>query len=96
MLNAYQLVLDRCLGEFRLMPDDLVAAAGNRDSDKGTTFKMAKPLCNRITHIELTHSVEDWIDWALKNGINEDIVGYIYFAKNHLMVFDANEMIGSC
>ena len=86
--SAYQLVLDRCLGEFKLMPHDLIAAAGNRDNDKGTTFKMAKPLCNRIVHIELTCNVDDWFDWAMKDGLNPDIIGYISFAKRDLFIFD--------
>ena len=49
---AYQLVLDRKLGDYRLPEACVVMAAGNRDTDKGATFKMPTPLMNRFVHIE--------------------------------------------
>jgi hypothetical protein len=49
---AYQLVLDRRVGEHELMDNVRIVAAGNRDGDKGATKKMPTPLCNRFTHVE--------------------------------------------
>lgn len=85
---AYQFVLDRRLGEFELGPQDAVFAAGNRETDKGATFKMPTPLMNRFVHLEMRVDFEDWQTWALESMIHKDVVGYLTFAKNELFDFD--------
>ncbi len=85
---AYQLVLNRKIGEYHL-PDgvDLVAA-GNRDTDKGVTYRQPTPLSNRFIHLNLEVSYEDWQVWALRNGINADIVGFLKTQPHKLFMFD--------
>lgn len=85
---AYQFVLDRKLGEFEMGPDDVVFAAGNRETDRGATFKMATPLMNRFIHLEMKHDFDDWQNWALINKIDKDIIGYLNFQKHDLFNFD--------
>ena len=47
---AYQLILNRRVGKY-VLPDNVVmVAAGNRESDKGVTFRMPTPLANRLLH----------------------------------------------
>ena len=46
------------------------------------------PLANRMLHIEMAVNFEDWQDWATKNDIHPDVVGYLTFAKNDLYDFD--------
>jgi hypothetical protein len=86
--GAYQLVLDRRLGEYELPKGCMVIAAGNRDTDKGTTFKMAKPLQNRFVHLDMRHDFDDWQEWALLNEINKHVVGYLTFQKSELFEFN--------
>jgi len=76
---AYQLILDRRIGDYFLPKNCLVVAAGNRDSDKGVTFKMATPLLNRFCHIELKADLNCWVEWASveENGILPLIVEYL-------------------
>ncbi|MDR0379278.1 MAG: AAA family ATPase [Candidatus Accumulibacter sp.] len=45
---AYQLVLDRQLGEARMKRGWRLALAGNRVSDGGVAFRLAMPLANRM------------------------------------------------
>ncbi len=85
---AYQLVLDRQLGSYKLPDDCAIIAAGNRQTDKGTTFKMATPLANRFVHLEMEANHNDWIDWAIRNHVDGDIVGFIEWKKT--MLFDFN------
>jgi hypothetical protein len=63
-------------------------AAGNRESDKGVTFRMPTPLANRFVHFEMKHNFDDWFDWAVNNNVHPDVVSYLNFAKNDLYDFD--------
>jgi len=85
---AYQLILNRRIGQYVLPENVVIIAAGNRETDKGVAYRMPKPLENRFVHFELRVDFEDWLNWAVDNNINADIVGYITFAKNDLYNFD--------
>ncbi len=85
---AYQLVLDRMIGEYRL-PDGVdIVAAGNREGDKAVTFKMPTPLLNRFIHLDFDVKFEDWYDWAIGNQVNDHVVGFLNFQKGKLNIFD--------
>ena len=86
---AYQITLDRVVGEHRLPENCIVIAAGNRVTDKGVAFKMPKPLANRLLHIEIEGSFESWRTWAVRAGINEKVIGYLSFRNDRLFGFDA-------
>jgi hypothetical protein len=85
---AYQLILNRRIGQYVLPDNVVIIAAGNRETDKGVAYRMPKPLENRFVHFELRVDFEDWMDWAVNNNINPDVVGYLTFAKNDLYNFD--------
>lgn len=85
---AYQLILNRRVGEYRLPEGADQVAAGNRASDRGVVYKMPAPLANRFVHLELKVDVDQWIEWALNKGIHKDVVGYISHAKQDLFTFN--------
>ena len=85
---AYQLILNRRIGTYILPEGVSIVAAGNRESDRGVTYRMPSPLANRMLHIEMAVNFEDWQDWATNNSIHPDVVGYLTFAKNDLYDFD--------
>ena len=85
---AYQLVLNRRIGKYKLPDNVVVVAAGNRESDKGVTYRMPAPLANRFVHVEIRPDHEAWEIWAHANRIHKDIVGYLGFAKQDLYDFD--------
>lgn len=86
---AYQITLDRVVGEHRLPDNCIVIAAGNRTTDKSVAFKMPKALANRLMHIEVEGSFSSWRDWAVRTGINEKVVGFLSFRPDYLMGFDS-------
>ena len=86
---AYQLVLNRRIGKYKLPDNVVMVAAGNRESDKGVTYRMPMPLANRFVHFELRVDHASWETWATANKIHKDVVGYIGFAKQDLFEFDA-------
>jgi hypothetical protein len=87
--GSYQLVLDGRLGEYVVPKGCIVMAAGNRETDKGSTFKMPTPLMNRFVHVEMRHDFEDFQTYALTKGFHKDVVGYLSAFKHELFVFNA-------
>jgi hypothetical protein len=85
---AFQLVLNRRVGTYELPDNVVVIAAGNRESDKGISYRMPTPLANRFVHLEMRPDFEAWQQWAVNNRIHKDVVGYISFAKQDLYDFD--------
>ena len=85
---AYQLILNRRVGTYKLPDNVVIVAAGNREADKGVTYRMPAPLANRFIHLELAVSFDDWFSWAVDNKIHTDVVGYLTFAKKDLYDFD--------
>ena len=86
--TAYQLILNRRVGQYKLPSNVVIAAAGNRDTDKGVTYRMPSPLANRFLHLEVEVNHDDWQSWAVDNDIIPDVVGYLAFAKQDLFDFD--------
>jgi len=86
---AYQLILNRRIGKYRLPDNVVMVAAGNRESDKGVTYRMPTPLANRFLHQEMKVDFAAWQTWAVENKIHPEVVGYLSFAKQDLYDFDA-------
>ena len=85
---GYQLILNRRVGKYVLPDNVVIVAAGNRDSDKGVTYRMPMPLANRFLHLEMRADFTSWQTWAVNKGIHKDVVGYLSFAKQDLYEFD--------
>lgn len=87
---AYQITLDRTVGEHKLPENCIVIAAGNRTTDKSVAYKMPKALANRLLHIQVEWNEYSWIEWAEKNGINDLVISYIEGHPDALMQFEAS------
>jgi len=85
---GYQLVLNRRVGKYELPDNVVIVAAGNRESDKGVTYRMPAPLSNRFVHLEMRVDHASWEDWAVRNMIHKDVIGYVGYAKGDLYDFD--------
>lgn len=83
---AYQITLDRTIGEHKLPDNCIVIAAGNRMNDKSVVSKMPKALANRLMHIEIEIDVDPWIKWAKTNNLNEIVIKFISDNKKCLMM----------
>lgn len=93
--SAYQLILDRKVGEYELPEGWAIVAAGNREGDRGVTYRMPAPLANRFVHFELEVDVNDWRDWAYKSELDERIIAYVSYKNEHLFTFDAKSDVKS-
>jgi hypothetical protein len=85
---AYQLILNRRVGTYTLPKGVDIVAAGNREGDRGVTYRMPAPLANRFVHLEMKVDFDDFQDWATLNKVHPEVVGYVGFAKQDLYDFD--------
>jgi len=85
---AYQLILNRRVGTYELPKGVDIVAAGNREGDRGVTYRMPAPLANRFVHLEMKVDFDDFQEWAVMNDIHPEVVGYVGFAKQDLYDFD--------
>jgi MoxR-like ATPase len=85
---AYQLILDRRLGDYRVPDHWAIFAAGNRQGDRGVTYAMPAPLANRFSHFEVETHLDDWVAWAYASGIDERVIAFLRFRPELLFDFD--------
>ena len=85
---AYQLILDRRLGEYRVPEGWAIFAAGNRYGDRGVTYVMPTPLANRFTHYEIEPNLDDWVAWAHAAAIDHRVIAFLRFRPDLLFDYD--------
>lgn len=81
---AYQIALDKQIGEHRLPKECIVICAGNRTTDRSVAFRMPKALANRLMHFEIHAEFQSWYEWAVENRIDERVIGYLAFDNSKL------------
>lgn len=86
---AYQLILDRRLGQYTIPPGWAILAAGNRQGDRGVTYTMPAPLANRFSHYAVDVNLDDWVAWAYANQIDDRIIAFLRFRPDLIFEFDA-------
>lgn len=85
---AYQLILDRKIGEYNLPQNFSIIAAGNYESDRGVTYRMPTPLANRFVHLNFDLDFESWKLWAIKTKLDQRIISYLSYKPSDLFLFD--------
>ena len=85
---AYQLILNRKIGEYELPVGWAVVAAGNRAGDRAVVNDMPSALANRLVHIDFEVDVDDWYNWALQHGVSDLTRAFIKFRPALLHAFD--------
>ena len=85
---AYQLILDRRLGEYEVPEGWAIFAAGNRQGDRGVTYTMPAPLANRFSHFDVDTHLDDWVAWAYEHSIDERVSAFLRFRPELLFDFD--------
>lgn len=83
---AYQICLDRKIGEHKLPENCIVIAAGNRTTDQSVSYKMPKALCNRLMHFNIETNYKAWLTWAVTHDIDSRIIGYLAFDNSKLCI----------
>lgn len=73
----YSLLLERRIGEYQLPEGTWVVAAGNRAEDKALVRTISSALVNRVLILNVRIDVAEWLAWAQKSGVREDVVRFV-------------------
>lgn len=87
---AMQLVLDRRVGDYEVPSGWYIIAAGNRVEDRAAVSQMPAPLTNRFLHMTVECDLSSWKEYALTNGVKEEIISFLTFRPNLLHSFSKN------
>lgn len=76
---AYQLILDRKIGQYTLPEGCFVVALGNREDDDGVYIQLAGPLADRFEIHYIDVDFSSWREYAEKAGVHPYVIGYLSF-----------------
>ena len=88
---SYELILDRQLGGgdiYKVPSKWIIVAAGNRSCDRAVSTTMSSALANRMMHLEIEANAQDWVAWAVANGVHPAVIGFIQFKPQLLLSVD--------
>ncbi len=70
--------------DLRAAQGSVVIGAGNRATDNALARPMPSALVNRMIHVHLRASVDDWLVWASANGVHRWVVDHLVQRPDHL------------
>jgi len=87
---AYRVILDREVHRGVALPDGwAIVSAGNTKADKTGAKGVAPALANRFaTHLTVRADVDDFRSYAVSQGFDDTVIGFISFAQDKLYNFD--------
>jgi len=74
---AYQLTLDRKIGDYTLPDGWFIIATGNREQDNGVYTPPPAPLADRFEIHEVDIDFTTWRNHAIKTGCHPHVTGYL-------------------
>lgn len=74
---AFEIVLQKKVGEYKLSDNVIVIAAGNDLESNIAANPVPKPLLNRLLVLRVEPSVDEWIVWAVNAGLDERIIAFV-------------------
>lgn len=84
-----QLLQEREIHGQSLKPGWKVISTGNKTTDRAGANRLLSHLRDRITAVELEASRDDWVNWAIDNGIKSEVISFIQFRTDLLSEFNA-------
>ncbi len=87
---AQQLIHERKTMSYALPEGWFVFATGNRKGDKTGSFDMPADVANRFDHYTLVPDLESALEYFIKQGVHEDIIGFLRFRPECLHRFEAD------
>jgi hypothetical protein len=80
----YSLIHERRIGEYHLPTGSIVIGAGNRAQDSAIVKPMSSALLNRMVHVHLRVSADEWLGWAMVNDVHPLVLEYVRLRPDHL------------
>lgn len=82
--SFYSLIHERRVGDYVMPPGSIVIGAGNRAQDSAIVKPMSSALVNRMVHVHLQVSHQDWLAWAEEGGLHPLVLDYVRLRPDHL------------
>lgn len=87
---AMQLILARQINGKKISNKVVFVAATNRRQDRAGVTSILEPVKSRFaTILELKADVDTWVEWAFKNRMPEELIGFIRFRPELLHAGEA-------
>lgn len=86
------LLLEGRLGALTIDKQVARISTGNRVQDKAGASRLLSQIGNRICHLELGASLDDWSKWALGAGVDPHLIAFMRMRPNLLHDFDPDRM----
>lgn len=82
---AYQIVLERRVGDFKFHKDTVIMAAGNMEEDNAIVVPLSSALNNRFSHFILKPDVDAWLEWAARENLSSNVRAFIAFRRERVL-----------
>lgn len=82
------IILERSTKHFQFPPGWLVVCAGNREGDRAGATRLVSALENRLIHIEVTPSADEFLQFGVLMGFHPLVLGFLEERRDLLMKFD--------
>ena len=95
-IAAYQLILDRRVGQYTLPEGTFVVGLGNREDDDGVYIRLAGPLADRFEIHYIDVDFKTWkYDFAIPFKIHPYVMRYLNFKPSalHTQSADSDSMV---
>lgn len=90
---AYELILDRKIGDFYKVPDGwYIVSAGNLTTDRAVATTMSSALANRFLHVELEVDPQQWGRWGITHDVHPSVLGFIAYRPEFLFSMDGENL----
>jgi MoxR-like ATPase len=81
---AYQLILDRRVGEYQLPDGWWVVGAGNAPDEGAIAYDMGTALADRLVHFKVVPDPKEWIRWGQAHDIAPEVLTFIQVKPDFL------------
>jgi len=86
----HNIISEKRIGEYKMPTGSIIIAAGNRQEDYAQVLDLSSALVNRMIHIRLKPSTQDWLQWAKKTSLHPLVIQYLTNNPTHLCALPNN------
>ncbi len=84
---SYKIVLDKMVGQAKLHDNVYIVCAGNLMTDRAIVTQMSTAMQSRLVHIEMAVDHQEFVQYAVKTGMDSRILGFLEFQPGKLHAF---------
>jgi hypothetical protein len=88
---SYKVILDKMVGQQKIHPNVVMAAAGNLDTDNAIVEDLSSALQSRMLHLTMRSDADCWLPIAARYGIDPRITSFVRFMPKYLNNFNPSK-----